>query len=948
MTQFEIPILTSNGTMGGDSFAVSASSYLNDASQAFYAFDSSGSSTYWHSASGFPSWIQFYNPEPLSVEKLTITNRNVDGSMINTYGISYSDDGALFTEFITGVSPNQTLGGSFDVDVRGNGRHKYWRITSYSASGGNNSYTAIGDIKIFVKGSGKKSYWCGWKQPKMNSNNDYGTVTASSFAPNCDPYLAVDDITSTDSNGWATNSIASGWWMWKLPQKLRIHKIIFVNRNSSNEDPDIVSQQCQFYSDQGSTKMGPAFSTSKSREYVIVDCGGEQTDTIYFYKIGGLNSGIGELILDADEYVERGTLLNLEHLEGIYSYNNSVQMLYSAGKLVWKTPNYIPYTELVQPIFQDNFTCGFLNVSSNSSDAYKVFDGTLSSESSWTSAASAPQWLLWTLPENIIVSSITFRNNFSENGERSKTVQFFADEAMTMPLGDEFTVANEDGASVEIEVSPKILTSRIYCQIKDSYGSNGLVGVSEILVSGKVKTLTSFDYSNLSKYEMPILSSNASDEISLTCNNPEPTITGGLESVAWIQPVLDSNGTMGGDSFACDQSTYYNSNTKAYRCFNGDYTSSGESNRWQINSVNTSNEYYIYWYNSNPLKISNITVYNAESDYVVRDYVLYGSNDSSEWIPIVSGTNTNSSELSPWDVIVNSTDTYKYWRLGCYPANSASLQICEIQITAEEIINTQAIEYAPIYKLFDKDSSVSGWTTEVSDENPYITISFDKSKRINGLTIENGSSAIAKFDWAGSVDGAVYESLGTVVTPEFSHVANSSCNVAVPFSEDKIYSSYKFTVLESTGSIVDLRELALSAYDLNFVPMDFSYPFNNVPWYVTVNNSSGWYAEESSSAFVNNDIGDNGSTTLTMTVILTKDSVLEYGLAVSSESNYDWATFSVDDNQVWRQSGSQTVESSYQLSAGTHTLTFTYSKDGSSSFGSDQMKINYLRINQVS
>ena len=117
MIQYEIPELTSNGTMGGNSFAVSASSYLNAASQAFYAFDSAGSSTYWHSSSGFPSWIQFYSPEPLNVQQLTITNRQVDGSMINSYGISYSDDGEVFTEFLTGTSPNQTLGGSFDVDM---------------------------------------------------------------------------------------------------------------------------------------------------------------------------------------------------------------------------------------------------------------------------------------------------------------------------------------------------------------------------------------------------------------------------------------------------------------------------------------------------------------------------------------------------------------------------------------------------------------------------------------------------------------------------------------------------------------------------------------------------------------------------------------------------------------------------------------------------------------
>ena len=147
---FAQPTLTSNGVMGGKSFAVSASSDLNSGSQAWSAFDNSALSDkrFWHSASGHPSWIQFYNPNPLNVSAIKITNRSVDGAMINAYGISYSDDGANFTEFKTGNSTNQTLGGSFSIDTSGNGYHKYWRITSKSSSGQNNGYTAIDEIDI--------------------------------------------------------------------------------------------------------------------------------------------------------------------------------------------------------------------------------------------------------------------------------------------------------------------------------------------------------------------------------------------------------------------------------------------------------------------------------------------------------------------------------------------------------------------------------------------------------------------------------------------------------------------------------------------------------------------------------------------------------------------------------------------------------------------------------
>ena len=145
------PVLTANGTVGGSSFAVSASSYHDSPRQPYCAFDGvttdNGETGCWHSSAGFPQWIQFYNPNPLNISKLTIMNRSASGAYINSYGISYSDNGSNFTEFVTGTSPNQVDGGSFDVAIN-QGGHKYWRITAYSGSGSNSNYVAIGEIKI--------------------------------------------------------------------------------------------------------------------------------------------------------------------------------------------------------------------------------------------------------------------------------------------------------------------------------------------------------------------------------------------------------------------------------------------------------------------------------------------------------------------------------------------------------------------------------------------------------------------------------------------------------------------------------------------------------------------------------------------------------------------------------------------------------------------------------
>lgn len=150
----------------------------------------------------------------------------------------------------------------------------------------------------------------------------------------------------------------------------------------------------------------------------------------------------------------------------------------------------------------------------------------------------------------------------------------------------------------------------------------------------------------------------------------------------WTQPKLTANGTMGGSSFACNQSASLNSTTIAFKCFNGDTTTSGETNRWQINNINTNTEYYIYWYNPVALKISNLKVWNEEANYVIKGYTLYGSNDNSSWTAITSGTNTVTTAKTAWNIPVSMNTEYKYFRLGCKPNSTLALEVMEIQITA--------------------------------------------------------------------------------------------------------------------------------------------------------------------------------------------------------------------------------------------------------------------------
>ena len=171
---WEQPVLTENGTMGGDSFAVSQSSVLSgDASgYAWFAFDGLGSTTRWHSANSIPAWISWYNPIPLKISNVNVTNRALDGSYPNAYQLQYSDNNSTWT---TVVSGNGTSGDSvsWDIPVTHDTAHKYWRLYVTSALGSNSGYVAVGEIVItaqeLVAGT--------------SSDYDYYTDKLLSYAP---------------------------------------------------------------------------------------------------------------------------------------------------------------------------------------------------------------------------------------------------------------------------------------------------------------------------------------------------------------------------------------------------------------------------------------------------------------------------------------------------------------------------------------------------------------------------------------------------------------------------------------------------------------------------------------------------------------------------------------------------------------------------------------------
>lgn len=147
-TPWTQPVLSANGTMGGNSFACAASS--SDYAP-WHAFDGSKtSSNRWAaSTSTPPQWLTFYNPEKIKVTNLAITQRSDTTDHITSGIVQGSDDNTNWTDIKNFTNNNATPGATWNIDLSENTTsYKYYRIyiTGYSASQG--TYIHIVEVEI--------------------------------------------------------------------------------------------------------------------------------------------------------------------------------------------------------------------------------------------------------------------------------------------------------------------------------------------------------------------------------------------------------------------------------------------------------------------------------------------------------------------------------------------------------------------------------------------------------------------------------------------------------------------------------------------------------------------------------------------------------------------------------------------------------------------------------
>lgn len=143
-------------------------------------------------------------------------------------------------------------------------------------------------------------------------------------------------------------------------------------------------------------------------------------------------------------------------------------------------------------------------------------------------------------------------------------------------------------------------------------------------------------------------------------------------------------------------------------------------------------------------------------------------------------------------------------------------------------------------------------------------------------------------------------------------------------------------------AIRNISVLLLAPADEGFESNSFTqFPWDNssaIPWTLQSSETySGSYAAKSGV------IGDNASTSLSLSLYVTNPGSIVFAQKVSSESGWDFLTFYLDGVQQgqWSGSGSWALQT-YNVPAGLRTFTWTYSKDTNTTGGSDCAWLDHL------
>ena len=121
---------------------------------------------------------------------------------------------------------------------------------------------------------------------------------------------------------------------------------------------------------------------------------------------------------------------------------------------------------------------------------------------------------------------------------------------------------------------------------------------------------------------------------------------------------------------------------------------------------------------------------------------------------------------------------------------------------------------------------------------------------------------------------------------------------------------------------------------------DFDNTVSNYPWVITENAFEGTYAIKSS-----NEGKPNSTSAIEITVDVPYDGVMGFNCRVSSETEYDFGRFYIDDVMMLEMSGFKMWQyREYEITEGTHTYRWEYKKDNGTDKEEDAFFLDNIKL----
>ena len=210
------------------------------------------------------------------------------------------------------------------------------------------------------------------------------------------------------------------------------------------------------------------------------------------------------------------------------------------------------------------------------------------------------------------------------------------------------------------------------------------------------------------------------------------------------------------------------------------------------------------------------------------------------------------------------------------------------------------------------------------------------------FTVTGNRTLTANFVPTYTVTATAVPSAGGTVTGGGVVASGSSCTLTATPNSGYAFVNWKegSTVVSSSAAytFTVTGNKTLTANFAASIPLATALDGAGLTW--TTSGTASWYGQTTTTkdnvdAAQSGLISYNQSSTLQTTV--TGPGTFSFQWAVSSEANYDFLTFSVDGTAQASISGENLswVQRSVTLGSGSHTLTWTYSKDGSVNRGLD-------------